>query len=87
LQQHVPYADVWAYGSRVTGNAHSGSDLDLVLRCTNMPEHRDGYYNLKEALSDSLLPMLVDVHLWSDLPESFHANIQEAYIILQQGKE
>ena len=32
LHTHVPEAQVWAYGSRVTGGAHEGSDLDLVLR-------------------------------------------------------
>jgi predicted nucleotidyltransferase len=24
--------EVWAYGSRVNGSAHEGSDLDLVIR-------------------------------------------------------
>lgn len=24
--------EVWAYGSRVSGEAHEGSDLDLVIR-------------------------------------------------------
>ena len=32
LRTHVPQADVWAYGSRVTGGAHEASDLDIVLR-------------------------------------------------------
>ena len=32
LARHVPEAEVWAYGSRVLGTAHEGSDLDLVLR-------------------------------------------------------
>lgn len=32
LAQYVPQAEVWAYGSRVTGGAHEGSDLDVVLR-------------------------------------------------------
>ena len=31
--EHVPNAEVWAYGrSRVNGRCHSGSDLDLALR-------------------------------------------------------
>ena len=30
LRQHVPGVEVWAYGSRVTGESHEGSDLDLV---------------------------------------------------------
>ena len=32
LREHVPDAEVWAYGSRVTGESHPASDLDLVLR-------------------------------------------------------
>ena len=30
----VPF-EVWAYGSRVNGRAHEGSDLDLVIRSPN----------------------------------------------------
>ena len=32
LRKHLPDVEVWAYGSRVTGRSHDGSDLDLVLR-------------------------------------------------------
>ncbi|MCY3777616.1 MAG: nucleotidyltransferase domain-containing protein, partial [Candidatus Aminicenantes bacterium] len=32
LREHVPDVEVWAYGSRVNGQSHEGSDLDLVLR-------------------------------------------------------
>ena len=32
LREHVPGVEVWAYGSRVSGHSHGGSDLDLVLR-------------------------------------------------------
>ena len=32
LREHVPDAEVWAYGSRITGESHEGSDLDLVAR-------------------------------------------------------
>ncbi len=28
--------EVWAYGSRVNGAAHEGSDLDLVIRGPNL---------------------------------------------------
>ncbi len=28
--------EVWAYGSRVNGKAHQGSDLDLVIRTPNL---------------------------------------------------
>ena len=32
LREHVPGVEVWAYGSRVNGESHDGSDLDLALR-------------------------------------------------------
>lgn len=32
LREHLPDVEVWAYGSRVSGLGHEGSDLDLVLR-------------------------------------------------------
>ena len=32
LQEDLPNVEVWAYGSRVNGRSHGGSDLDLVLR-------------------------------------------------------
>ena len=84
LSQHTPQAQVWAYGSRVRGQAHEGSDLDLVLRHrADLSLDVPGWDALKLALQDSGLPMLVDVHMWSRLPEAFHANIEAAYVVLQ----
>ncbi|MEA3642668.1 MAG: nucleotidyltransferase domain-containing protein [Lamprobacter sp.] len=84
LAQHVPAAEVWAYGSRVTGGAHEGSDLDLVLRNPADPaQDVEGWLTLKEALQASALPMLVEVHRWSALPEAFHKNIEAGYVVLR----
>lgn len=84
LLQHVPDAEVWAYGSRVNGGAHSGSDLDLVLRNpADLTLDVGGWLGLKEALQASPLPMLVETHLWSRLPESFHRNILDGYVVVQ----
>jgi type I restriction enzyme S subunit len=84
LTRHVPDAEVWAYGSRVTGGAHDGSDLDLVLRDPADPGAPiDGWLDLQDALRESTLPMLVDVHLWSHLPEDFRCNIEAGYVVLQ----
>ena len=88
LAQHVPNADVWAYGSRVTGGAHEGSDLDLVLRNpTDLTQDVEGWYELKEALQESTLPILVEVHLWSRLPQAFHRNIEAGYVVVQVGNK
>jgi len=84
LQAHVPEYEVWAYGSRVTGSAHEGSDLDLVLRHQNtLSEPCPQLAELREALQESCLPILVDVHDWSCLPATFHAQISAAYVIIQ----
>lgn len=86
LSQHVPEAQVWAYGSRVTGTAHEGSDLDLVLRNpSDLSQEVAGWHDLKEALQASLLPILVDVHDWAHLPKAFHRNIEAGYVVLQEG--
>lgn len=86
LCQYVPQSQVWAYGSRVSGGAHEGSDLDLVLR--NPPDlsvASAGRMDLIDALQESALPMLVDVHDWAHVPREFHSNIERAYVELQPG--
>jgi predicted nucleotidyltransferase len=84
LALYTPHAQVWAYGSRVNGNAHEGSDLDLVLRNpTDLSQDVEGWDLLKDALQASDLPMLVDVHVWARLPQAFHAHIEAEYVVLQ----
>ncbi len=76
FKQTVPNAQVWAYGSRINGTAHEGSDLDLVLV-------GDGdIYALKEALQESNIPFLVDVVKFENLPESFKKEILKKYVVL-----
>ncbi|MDO5104245.1 MAG: nucleotidyltransferase domain-containing protein [Lautropia sp.] len=84
LSRHVPASQVWAYGSRVTGGSHEGSDLDIVLRNTeNLAARTPDWLNFQEAVRDSDLPILVDVHDWASLPESFHRNIERDYVEIQ----
>lgn len=84
LARHVPQAEVWAYGSRVSGGAHEGSDLDLVLRNpADLGQDVPGWSALQQALQDSPLPMLVQVHQWSRLPASFRRNIEAGYVVVQ----
>lgn len=86
LAQHVPKAQVWAYGSRVIGGGHEGSDLDLVLRHPDDPSIAvEGSCALEEALQNSHLPMLVEVHQWSTFPASFHRNIEAQYVVVWDG--
>ena len=75
--------EVWAYGSRVSGGAHSGSDLDLVIRSANLSPlppaiFNDVYWKIK----DSNIPILVDLFDWPRLNETFHKNILQQYEVL-----
>lgn len=87
LAQHVPYAEVLAYGSRVTGGAHECSDLDLAIRNPQQPQQPSPHIaDLIKALQDSLLPILVDTHDWALLPEDFQRNIEKAHVVITSGQ-
>ena len=73
----VPDAQIWAYGSRVDGSAHSGSDLDLAML------GEGNISALEQALQDSNIPFLVDVVKFENLPESFQQEILKKYYVLQ----
>ncbi len=85
LREHVPGVEVWAYGSRVNGESHDGSDLDLVLRGSALEALDGGFYDLLEAIEKSNIPFLVQVHDWAMLPESFHREIKRDYVVVQLG--
>ena len=85
LKQWAPNAEVWAYGSRVNGKCHEASDLDLVIR---QPHHlqkpTEHLSQLKQALKDSNVPIIVDVMDWAYLPESYRVEIQNHFVVVQK---
>ena len=82
LREHLPDVEVWAYGSRVNGRSHEGSDLDLVLRSPTLEPLGAGYFDLLEAIDNSNIPILVQAHDWARLPESFHPEIERDHMVL-----
>ncbi|MBI2431548.1 MAG: nucleotidyltransferase domain-containing protein [Candidatus Hydrogenedentes bacterium] len=85
LADYAPDAEVWAYGSRVTGDAHAASDLDLVLRNPrdiSCPQPR--LLKLRAAFADSTLPIIVEVHDWATIPENLRNEIERAYVVLRK---
>lgn len=75
--------EVWAYGSRVSGGAHSGSDLDLVIRSADLTPLPPAIFNeVYWKIKDSNIPILVDLFDWSRLNETFHKNIEHQYEVL-----
>ena len=88
LAEHVPEAEVWAYGSRVTGRNHEASDLDLVLRGPNLEPVPTGQLSdLRDALDESDIPILVQFHDWPSLPPSFHPEIKRQYVRIRPAAD
>ena len=86
LQKHLPDVEVWAYGSRVNGRSHDGSDLDLVLRGPALKEIPvEQLTDFEEAFRESNIPFLVEARDWARLPENFHREIEREYAILING--
>lgn len=78
--------EVLAYGSRLTNNFHSGSDLDLVLRnpqdrCQPVKHLR----HLIEDIRDSNIPILVDILDWARIPVEFHTEIERQHVVIWQS--
>ena len=87
LLRHLPDAEVRAYGSRVTGQGHAASDLDLVVRNPRHPDIESaGLSALRAALSESNLPLRVDIVDWARIPESFQREIEADYVVVQSGE-
>ena len=84
LKEHVPEVEVWAYGSRVNGQSHDASDLDLVLRGPSLEKIPSlQLADLKEAFTESNIPFFVEARDWARLPESFHIEIESNFAELQ----
>ena len=83
LRAHLPDVEVWAYGSRVNGRSHDGSDLDLVLRGPKLVEiDASRLAEFTEALRESTVPFLVEARDWARLPDSFHREIERGHVVL-----
>ena len=83
VARHAPGAEVWAYGSRVTGGNHAASDLDLVLRHpADLQKSQPALGRLLQAFIDSDLPIVVDVLDWAGLPGAFQREIEKAHVVL-----
>ena len=87
LRTHAPGVEVWAYGSRVNGESHAGSDLDLVLRGPRLERLPDrAIHGLREAFMESDIPILIQAHDWAALPDGFRREIERDHVVLAQAE-
>ena len=83
LRKQVPHEEVWAYGSRVNGTAHEGSDLDIVIRHPgDLDRRQEALFDIREAITESNIPISVDVLDWAVIPETFRREIEKNYCSL-----
>ena len=76
--KYCPKAEIWAYGSRVKNDCHSGSDLDLVVKSFN--EANKHLCELKDLLNESDIPFLIDIQDFEKLPKYFQDEIKKEYV-------
>lgn len=85
LRVCLPGVEAWAYGSRVNGESHPGSDLDLVLRTPTLEPIPDTMLRgLSAALERSNIPILVQAHDWARLPENYRREIERNYVVFNK---
>jgi len=84
LRAHLPQdAKVWVFGSRATGRARRGSDLDLAIDVGQALSSKTEYA-LKFAFEDSDLPWMVDVVDWWSVRDGvFRHNVEQERVALE----
>lgn len=84
LREQVPEYEVWAFGSRVRGDARKYSDLDLAV-LTEAPLSLSRMADLRAAFDESGLVFKVDVVDWATTSDSFRKIIESQRIVLQEA--
>ena len=85
LRKHLRDVEVWAYGSRVSWNARSSSDLDIVAFAS--PAQNRQVSSLRDAFQESSLPFRVDLFVWDEAPQSFRQQIEKEHAVLQKKSD
>jgi predicted nucleotidyltransferase len=83
IEQHIPRATVWAFGSRVAWSHRPASDLDLAVHC-DKETARKALPKLSDVFTDSDLPFKVQLLDFDRLPENMRENIKKKYVVLHQ---
>ena len=86
LKRLAPELTVWAFGSRIDGTCHEASALDLVLRNPrDLSCQTENLSTIRAAVSESSIPILVDILDWAALPQAFRDEIEKRYVVFREG--
>jgi type I restriction enzyme S subunit len=86
LREHLPGCEVRAFGSRVQGTARRFSDLDLAV-VAQAPVSLSVLEALRDAFSESNLPMRVDVVDLAAVSESFRRIVESHAEVVQEPSQ
>ncbi|MBS1939036.1 MAG: nucleotidyltransferase domain-containing protein [Bacteroidetes bacterium] len=81
LAEHVPHANVWAFGSRVLGTAKRFSDLDLAVE-DKKELSISTWGNLHHAFQESDLPISVDILDMRTVKQPFKRIVEQQRVAL-----
>jgi len=84
LRSRIPGHDVWAFGSRVAGNAKPYSDLDLAV-AGDTPVPFPTLALLSADFEESRLPFKVDVVDLASVSRSFRQRIESNCMLVQSA--
>jgi len=79
LRSQIPNTRAWAYGSRVKGRAKRYSDLDIAIKAEKELGLTE-MFALKDAFSESDLPIKVDVLDLHCVSPEFLAEIEDQLV-------
>lgn len=81
LKKYIPEKQVLVFGSRVTKTFKPHSDIDLCVM-GDAPLSLEQLATLRDAFSESSLPMRVDIVDWTSITPEFRSIIMANYIQL-----
>lgn len=79
INNHIPKAHIYLYGSRARGDNTKGSDVDLAL---DMEEPIDSFTmsTIKEEIEESTLPLFVDLIDVHSVSQDFLDEIKKDWV-------
>lgn len=86
LTEHVPDCEVRVFGSRVNQKSRTYSDIDLVLIGESKIDWRR-IERLKQAFSESELPIMVDVIDWRTVSPEFQKELNKKSEAIQKREK
>lgn len=86
LTEHVPDCEVRVFGSRVNQKSQTYSDIDLVLIGEDKIDWRR-IERLKQAFSESELPIMVDVIDWRTVSPEFQEELNKKSEAIQKREK